>query len=1263
LKRLTNLTYNIIASYIIICLLSCAIDIDNPLWENYEGQYDLAVDFNSLPDTLYPFRNYNLNWIDKGKDKYFKINIKSNPVRKVDTTLLPVSSKQNSLSLRLLDVFEGNLIVVGIRPNENRDEYTNSIIVKNPYTIIIDSTTLTGSVPVKFSIKDKLPVQSDSVLNVVWFVNSEKKDSLSYLTQFTYAPKNVTLLNVKAMVIDYSGSGLLLDSITVRLPQRPLPNVQITEKTLNPPVGKPYTISAIVTNADSLYWKSSRKRFDTTIAGSQITATWSDTITDTVIVLAKDLYNTSGMSDTVIIKPRPYNYDLNIVSFPTEILTARQITWQVQATKDNSPVPDSNVTYKWTMSPAKPYDSIVNNGKSISLRFNNEKTFVLSVIAYIGTDSTVHISRTVVVKNNAPVLTVTPLELTTPINIPISVVAKATDRNADGSIKAVYYKVESSATAKIITGDTLKEIFTTPGDKIIHVWTVDNENLTSDTLKVVVHVTANRPYFQRAVIDTTINIRERALITIKALAGNTGDSIISYVWDYNNDGVWDKTTAAGSFDSVYQSVQNDTIRVGCRNQRGDSADTPAIIVIRVLPGIPQVLTVTAAPLQLYIGGLAQIRVSGTDPNGTITKIAVRANDGTDSIYTIVAAKTLDTMLNYQLRTTGKYGFSAAVIDNDNYKSDYKKAADTITVNKGEPVVTKFKPDTVWINDTTTYTISATDVNGTVKTWNIKWSSAGNFTNYTDSVVKYAFTTAGKQYVKLVVTDNDNLTSDTLTDSVFVRLGRPLAALTLPDTVYCFKNVPVTLRSIDSNGTIKQYAVSWNTGETFEQKSNDSTFTHAYLTEGRKYLRAYAVDDDGFTSDTIGKYVYVKLGAPRITSISLNKPLNAIYIRDPITFTVKGRDENDYIDSILISWNGDTLFEVKVKVEDRKDSLSVVHTFARSDSGVKQIRFRVKDPDGLVKDSVYSVTVKAGAPTVNDLRPIQTWINDDSTYTVTASDINGTILKYYYDWNNDGVWDDSSVTNSKTKAFSTSGTTTVKVGVMDDDSLIVSSQFTINVRLGMPRVWNPQGDTMFVVCPTGGGDVTLKVNSFDTNGTVVKYYWDFNSANGLDTNVTAQYKTDVDSLTFTIPPSGVNIPFKMAALAKDDDGLVAIDTFFLLPDESPPTTTTTSDAQAGVRKISWKNKDAIDGVATEYKIVIKKEGSNSFDSVTVADESNPAYIVQDFKAGSLYESGTTGYEFGYTYTPTAGNGTYHYRIIARDKRGSLSRTLGDPNFGF
>jgi hypothetical protein len=199
-----------------------------------------------------------------------------------------------------------------------------------------------------------------------------------------------------------------------------------------------------------------------------------------------------------------------------------------------------------------------------------------------------------------------------------------------------------------------------------------------------------------------------------------------------------------------------------------------------------------------------------------------------------------------------------------------------------------------------------------------------------------------------------------------------------------------------------------------------------------------------------------------------------------------------------------------------------------------------------------------------------------------------------------------------------------------------------VRSARPHVWI-EGDTLFAATEDGGGDVTIRANSYDTNGTLSKYYWDFNSVNGLDTNVTGSYKTNWDSIIYPINPTSVNVPFNMASFGKDDDGLVSGDTFWLYPDGPPPAPDTVSPpldhyVNTAHIKLVWEGVDFLDGTNTQFKVLMDVNP-------------DPVAVISDFKAGIQY-AGEGANRFSFTATLQGlSQGTKFWRVVARDRSGS------------
>jgi len=242
----------------------------------------------------------------------------------------------------------------------------------------------------------------------------------------------------------------------------------------------------------------------------------------------------------------------------------------------------------------------------------------------------------------------------------------------------------------------------------------------------------------------------------------------------------------------------------------------------------------------------------------------------------------------------------------------------------------------------------------------------------------------------------------------------------------------------------------------------------------------ARDDDGWLSGTAALNVEVKAGAPRVASVAADTAWTQIYVRDQRRFIIKGSDPNNELDSIMVSWDGGTVFEAK---KTAGDSTVFVKTFARADSGSRGMMVRVRDADGQTSDSTIGVTVKAGWPAVTwqgvDTTGDNIFVKDSRAYHVRASDANGIISRIYANWEGGNTAQTTisvdpgraSIDTFFTHEYDTTAggmEKSARFWSMDDDSLM-SARYdsTVTVRLGAPRVWgdtpDAEGDTVFLVC--------------------------------------------------------------------------------------------------------------------------------------------------------------------------------------------------------
>lgn len=111
----------------------------------------------------------------------------------------------------------------------------------------------------------------------------------------------------------------------------------------------------------------------------------------------------------------------------------------------------------------------------------------------------------------------------------------------------------------------------------------------------------------------------------------------------------------------------------------------------------------------------------------------------------------------------------------------------------------------------------------------------------------------------------------------------------------------------------------------------------------------------------------------------------------------------------------------------------------------------------------------------------------------STDSDGTITTYQWDWTNDGSYDDTGETETHT--YSSGGTYTIKLRVIDNDGGSDTKTHSVTVSAGGGNVAPTAAFT------TSASGLTVNVDgsgSSDSDGTITSYQWDWTNDGSYDT---------------------------------------------------------------------------------------------------------------------------------------------------------------------
>jgi len=414
---------------------------------------------------------------------------------------------------------------------------------------------------------------------------------------------------------------------------------------------------------------------------------------------------------------------------------------------------------------------------------------------------------------------------------------------------------------------------------------------------------------------------------------------------------------------------------------------------------------------------------------------------------------------------------------------------TTAVGPTPPVASfTYSPTTPFTSETVTFNASASyDPDGWIVgyAWNFGDGNTGS-----GVIATHAYVENGTYTVTLNVTDNDGL-SNTVSKSITV-LNRPPVAIFTESATSAPTGTVIHFNASDSydpDGWIVSYA--WNFGDGFT--GTGVTIDHAYADNGTYTVTLTVTDNDGAT----GLVTHTKTISNRPPEASFTESAETVLTGVSIHFDASASyDPDGTIDSY--SWGfGDG---------NTGTGMTIDHSYA--DNGTYTVTLTVTDNDGAT-DTATSTKTILNRPPVASFTESATTVPTGTVIHFNASasyDPDGSIVSYAWDFG-DG-FTGAGVTVDH--AYADNGTYTVTLTVTDNDGASASTNATKTIQNRPPvAIFTESAETVL----TG---VVIHFNasgSYDPDGTIVSYFWDFGDGNtGAGVTIDHSY---ADNGTYTV----------------------------------------------------------------------------------------------------------------------------------------------------
>jgi len=628
------------------------------------------------------------------------------------------------------------------------------------------------------------------------------------------------------------------------------------------------------------------------------------------------------------------------------------------------------------------------------------------------------------------------------------------------------------------TGNIATHSYTDDGTYTVILNVTDDDGLW-DTASANITV-LNRPPVA-SFTESAETVLTGQVISFNASASSDPDgTIASYFWDFG-----DETNATG-MTATHSYSDNGTYTVTLTVTDDDGA-TDTANSTKTVSNRPPIASFTESAETVYTNQVISFNASSSsDPDGTIVSYFWDFGDGAN-------ATSMTTTHSYS--DDGTYIVTLTVTDDDGAtasanatKTVLNRPPVAIFTESAEIVDTQ---EVIHFNASLSY-----DPDGTFLSY---FWDFGDGNNGTGVAVDHSYTDNGTYTVTLTVTDNDGAT-DSANSTKTARNRPPVASFTeSAETVLTGQVISFNASaSSDLDGSIFSYFWTFGDGT----NATGMTTTHSYSDNGTYTVTLTVTDDDGAT-DTISSTKTV-LNRPPVASFT--ESAETVYTNQTILFNASASYDLD-----------GSIFSYFWVFGDGTNATGVTTTHSYADDGTYTVILTVTDDDGATDSVNATKTVLNRSPVAVFTESAESvYVNVTISFNASLSyDPDGSIFSYFWTFG-----DGTNATGMTTTHYYTAlGNYTVTLTVTDDDGATASASATKFVVENLPPValFTENATTVLT-----GEVISFNASaSYDPDGTIASYFWDFGDGTNA-TGVTTSYSYADDgnyTVTLTVTDDG------------------------------------------------------------------------------------------------------------------------------------------------
>ncbi len=721
------------------------------------------------------------------------------------------------------------------------------------------------------------------------------------------------------------------------------------------------------------------------------------------------------------------------------------------------------------------------SGATAQKAFGDNGTYTVRLRVQDGEGETVVASHDVVVTNRKPsaFFDYTPTSPATAEMITFT--SHSTD--ADGTVAALDWDLDNDGAYDDASGVNAQRSFSSSGSYPIRLRVTDDDGAT-ETFSASVTVANRVPVAGFTFLPVAPLTGEQ--VTFTSASSDPDGSIASYAWDLDDDGQFDDGTNATAQKGF---PDNGTFTVSLRvTDNGGAFDvTSSTVTIANRAPTAAFSSTPASPLTAQN---ITFTSSSSDADGSIASNAWDLdNDGAFDDGTAGTAQK-------SFPTSGTYTIRLQVTDSDG-ATDI--VTHTVTVSNRAPAAGfDYLPTTPDTGQQVTFTSTSTDSDGTVAQLAWDLDDDGTFDDGTAASVQRTFSVGGDHIVRLLITDNEGATN-IATHTVTVANRLPVSSFThAPASAQTNEPVTFTSTAIDADGFISAYAWDTDNDGAFDDGTN-ATAQRSFPNNGTFTVRLRATDNNG--GSTIGTDTVTI--ANRAPTAQIGFTPDTPITNETVEFSSTSTDSDGSIASYAWDLDNDGTFD---------DGASSTAERSFPSTGPYTISLRVTDDDGASATASIAITPGNRQPVAGfNFTPTSPQTGQAVSFTSTSNDPDGTITSYAWDTDDDGAFDDGTLSSAQ-QTFTTPGVHTVSLRVTDNDGAANTISRDVTATNRAPAA----GFDIAQSAPLTGEQVDFESTSTDPDGTIAAFAWDLDEDGTFDDGAgPSAQRTFLDSGTFTV----------------------------------------------------------------------------------------------------------------------------------------------------